>query len=628
MYNRLISKNLKYFGRDGVIMYSKLCDYYNINQISLEDIKMFYNLLKSKEPLPHQVHRRLYLSCCLYYLSKKEPEYRTIFNKEFILNLSRKEEVNDTNLFLIYNIIEFDIRYLHSNSKNVKFLLDILEKFTNHKKTIENYLLFKYYRGILKYLLGQIDGAYTEYLEIIIGIEEYVKNKTRYIEFIRLKNNLFKIQLDLSKYIKEEYFEQYCFIKELYDRVKNENKKLGIKLGFCLYKILCRQNKFNECIPLLMEMKNILKNESLTGKKSLISIDYYLAIEVRIGYIGILIGNQSVTEYAIKKLKKILDIVQSNKQNKKLTLIYNAYSFIISILNINLGNYEKKYKEKAINFRNSFFQNKPEQKVNNYFITLNNREEIIINLYALNNMDYNISIEANTIMKKIIDITLNKKLLFPNQFLVFIISNHNNINRLSESYCTDCSKNKRKEYIKAINYYYNITFNYAKSVIYKEPLLDTDFIKSLLIEINASCAHANLFNNSIDMGKNIIKFFDDFSKKVCIKESTPSYELIYKIKGDYWFKNRDYAASINYYQKVINKMKDNDPKKPIIYFNIGTAYYFNKNRKRAVEYLNQCIRAFRVFDNEKKTFNVITRKEIIAKKVKVAKYLINNIGMI
>ena len=75
-------------------------------------------------------------------------------------------------------------------------------------------------------------------------------------------------------------------------------------------------------------------------------------------------------------------------------------------------------------------------------------------------------------------------------------------------------------------------------------------------------------------------------------------------------------------------MKDNDPKKPIIYFNIGTAYYFNKNRKRAVEYLNQCIRAFRVFDNEKKTFNVITRKEIIAKKVKVAKYLINNIGMI
>ena len=77
MYNRLISKNLKYFGRDGVIMYSKLCDYYNINQISLEDIKMFYNLLKSKEPLPHQVHRRLYLSCCLYYLSKNGPEYRT-----------------------------------------------------------------------------------------------------------------------------------------------------------------------------------------------------------------------------------------------------------------------------------------------------------------------------------------------------------------------------------------------------------------------------------------------------------------------------------------------------------------------------------------------------------------------
>ena len=44
---------------------------------------------------------------------------------------------------------------------------------------MENYLLYKYYRGLLKYLLGQIEEAYGEYLEIIIGIEEYVKNKTK-----------------------------------------------------------------------------------------------------------------------------------------------------------------------------------------------------------------------------------------------------------------------------------------------------------------------------------------------------------------------------------------------------------------------------------------------------------------
>jgi hypothetical protein len=40
-------------------------------------------------------------------------------------------------------------------------------------------LLYKYYRGILKYLLNEINDVYTEYLEIIIGIEEYVTKKTK-----------------------------------------------------------------------------------------------------------------------------------------------------------------------------------------------------------------------------------------------------------------------------------------------------------------------------------------------------------------------------------------------------------------------------------------------------------------
>ena len=629
MYNRLISNNLSHFGPEGVIMYSKSCDYYNINQISIEDIKMFYILLKSNEPLPSQVHRQPHLSCCLYFLSINEPEYQDIFKKELIHKLSRKDEINDTNLFLIYNIIEFDQRYLHSKPNNISFLLDYLERFSSHKKTVENYLLYKYYRGLLKYLLGQIEEAYGEYLEIIIGIEEYVKNKTKYIEFIRLKNNLFKVQLDLSKHVKGEYFEQYCFMKELFDKVKNENKKLGIKLGFCLYKILCRQNKYNECIPLLMEMKKILKNESLSGVKLKISIDYYLAIACRIGYIGVLIGNQKATEYAVKKLNKILDIIKKDKQDKKLSSIYTTFSFIISILNIDLGNYENRYKENSINFYSTFFSNASERKIsNNYFITRKNKEELIINLYSLNNMDYNLSTSANSIMKNITDITLSRKQLFPNQFLTFIIGNHNNISRLSESYCTDYNKNKRTDYVKAINNYYNITFNYVKSVIEKEPLLETEFIKSLLIDIHTTCAQANILNNSIDIGKNLIQFFDNFGKMIYIKENTPSYELIYKVKGDYWFKKQDYAAAINYYQNVISKMKDNDPRKPVIYFNIGVSYYLNNNKKSAVENLNQCINAFRFFDQEKKTFNILIRKDTIIKKVNLAKYFIGIIGVV
>ena len=65
-------------------------------------------------------------------------------------------------------------------------MLEYLEKFSGHRKTVENFLLYKYYRGLLKFKLNQTDDAYKEYLEIIAGIADYVKEETKYITFIRL----------------------------------------------------------------------------------------------------------------------------------------------------------------------------------------------------------------------------------------------------------------------------------------------------------------------------------------------------------------------------------------------------------------------------------------------------------
>ena len=90
MYNKLIAKNINHFGPDGVIMYSKSCDYYNINTVTIEDIKMFYDLLQSNEPLPPYVHRQAHLSCCLFYLSKNDNSMRNTFISEIIHKLSMK----------------------------------------------------------------------------------------------------------------------------------------------------------------------------------------------------------------------------------------------------------------------------------------------------------------------------------------------------------------------------------------------------------------------------------------------------------------------------------------------------------------------------------------------------------
>ena len=629
MYNKLISKNINHFGPEGVIMYSKSCDYYNINPVSIEDIEMFYQLLKSDEPLPQYVHKQAHLSCCLFYLSKNNPMYQNIFVKELIHKLSKKDEINDTNLFLIYNIIEFDQRYLHSEKERLQYLLTYLEKFSNIKKTVENFLLYKYYRGLLKYLIGEMDDAYTENFEIIISLDDYVKDKTKYVDFIRLKNELFKVQLDLNKHVKEEYFEQYCFMKELFDKVKVENKKLGVKLGFCLYTILCRQNKYNECIPLLMEMKKIVKNETFSGVKTKISIDYYLAIASRIGYIGVLIGDKKSIEYAVKKIEKILNIIEQDKNDRKLASIYNAYSFVISILNVNLDKYENRLKEKASMFRGLFLPNDINSypKTGYFIINEKNRGDIVINLNAINNMDYSLSEFSTKLTDYYKSFVVKKQLMLSNQFLTFIVGIYDIINRLTESYCTDNNVNKRNDYINKIISNANVAFNYISSHKEDEPLLNTDFVKGIIINMQSTLIHCYFYMNSLDTAMKYIKFFDGLFKDLNIKENTTFYELVNKIKGDYWFKKGDYSAAISYYEKALKTFNNNDPKKAIVYFNLGCSYYMNNNKKSAVDNYNKCINAFRVFEYEKKTFNILVRQDIISKKVNLAKYLVRNMGV-
>ena len=61
---------------------------------------------------------------------------------EVIQKISKNDPVNDTNLIIIYNIIEYIIeyykRYLKSRKDQSRFLIEYLEKISGHEKTVEN----------------------------------------------------------------------------------------------------------------------------------------------------------------------------------------------------------------------------------------------------------------------------------------------------------------------------------------------------------------------------------------------------------------------------------------------------------------------------------------------------------
>ena len=631
MYNKLISKMKSHFGEESLIMYSKSCDYFQINPIKREDIQMYYEYLMS-DLIKTEKKAINDLSCCLYYLAKSNKEYQEKFTSQIIERIDINEDkINDDTLVLIYNIIEFDEQYLKSDRIKLEYLLSYLERFSTFAKSRTNFLLYKYYRGILKLNLGDPQSANSEYLEIVMSYNDEIieaGKETKYTQFIQLKNDLLNIRI--TKILQgDDIHQTRIFLKELYDRTKNENQFLAIKIGFELYDIFLKDNKYNDCIDILINMRNILKKRLLTGIKMDNAIDFYLSIISRLGYIGILTNNKVSIDNSIKKLKKSVDMFNKfTEENKdKSITLKKAYSFLLTILKINNNEKVEKQKEIAANFKSAFLPDlkKVQQNkfIGQFIINESNFYECVVNLNIINNMEY----DTETFLKKEIylpmltTVTQNNPLQHK-YVMTFILNVHNQINHYTESYCTDFNKDTYKDKIKDLT---EKTLSYVRNYGIDEPIFHTQFIKGVLLNIFSAYAHVHLYNKEFNKLKNLIKFIDDLNRTLKFNENTPSYELLCKIKGDFWLFNsmRDINASISFYEKALKLLPNSHPKKPIILFNMGYCHFLNDDKKKAVDYLGRCINEFNNLEPNKSPFDFYYRPNALTQKVKTAKKIIN-----
>ena len=628
----IISKIKSHFGDESLLMYSKSCDYYQINPLNREDIEKYYEYLMSNQEIKDENNLNE-ISCCLYYLSQNNKNYQEEFISYIIERLDiGNDPINDKNLVLIYNIIEFDEQYLKSDREKLEYLLSYLERFSIFPKSRTNFLLYKYYRGCLKFNLGDYDSANLEYLEFIAGYTDEIimENKeNKYTTFIKLKNDLLNIRI--SKVTQgDDIHQTRLFLKNLYDKTKNENQVLSMKIGFELYDIYLKNNKYKECVDILYDMRAILKNRLLTGTKLNSSIDFYLAIVSRIGFIGTLINDKASIEDCIKKISKSLLIFNNyNNSNKEKGIIFkNAYLFLLTTLKINNKEEVTNSKEAAVNFKSYFLPdlNKfQKNKFNNFIINESNFYDIVVNLNIINKMDH----EMKNFWKKEVYIpminTINQnKSLEHNSVITFILSVHNLINQYSESYCTEQNIDKDK-YKNNIIVLTEKTLKFVKTFCSEEIIFQTEFIKGALINIISSYAHAFLYNKDYNKIKDLINTINDLNKILKFNEQTPNYELLCKLKGDFWLFSsyKDIKASLSLYEKAINLLPNNHPKKPIILFNMGYCHYLDKNKKKAIEYLNKCINEFNIVENNRSCFEFYNRANVINKKINVAKKMIN-----
>lgn len=628
MYSRLIDKMTRFFSELGSIMYSKACKYSGLYPITKDDILMYYNVLNTENiTFPPKLSVKNHISCCLFYLAKDNKDYKEKFIEKYLKTINGNIKVNEENLVLMFNIIEFDKSYLKSKPENIAFLYQILKNFSNYPTNFEHYMLYKYFRGYTKFRIGDIQNANREHLEIVAELPEKWKSNF-FLKYIKLRNDLLKISLVNTSKLKDksEFTEYVQILKDLYEEVKLTNKSLALKFGFDLFSSYLEAKNYNNCIPLLLEMKNILKKDLLKGTTMKNGIDYYLAISSRLGYIGVIVDNKKIVNSAIKKIKKTLEIIKKDTNNEKLVNITKTYSFILAILEISLTKQTKfDLKSLASEFRQSFLPGLEKSNSSEYYINEQNEDNIIIDFQIIsNNMNKEISDKAKTILKNCQN-EINKGNNSNNIFLTFISAMHNKINNYSLSYISDKNETKRKDYKKKIVDCFELFIIVIYKLYENELLLNTKYVKTMILEMFSAHAHVYLYEKDFSQLRRIINSVDDITSKLQIEKDLPAYGLICKIKGDYWFYNKDYKASITYYENALELFEKNEPKIAPVLFNIGCIYFFQGNKPKAITYLNRCINEYNNVLMQKNIFGFTPDVERINKNIDYAKMLLNQL---
>ena len=636
MENDLKNTLNTYFGEYGLIFYSKLNEYYKVPLPNNESIKNIFDSLNINQENENYPNKLNYIACCLYLLSRKDESYKGVFCKNIISTLNIKTNpVNDIYLALIYNCIDFDENFLHSEPKNLYYLSKYLQKFSEYNKEESISLLYKYYNSILLYRTGKIEDALNECNGIIGKIN--INNSDKIINFIKLKAQIFLAKiyeenLELGGVPKLQ--ENSSLLKDIYDRTINENPFLALKIGFLIFHNSYNRNQYEECVQILEQMLNILKQYENQGVPQKKMSRFYLSIYCRFGIIGLILTNKNYISMAIEGMKAQLLLLQEGLKIKKIRQIFKAYTFSLNILKMNVGLYVEQPGKIGENFTSEFLKqsnninNNSSIKDDNFCINKEIKEQSIINYNAMNN---NMNIEINEMAIKLVDEYLSRINNPKNNFVsndtlfTFVIGLYDKVRFNIEQFLKEKNQNNENKYKSQIVSLSETFWSFLNKYVEVLPLLRTNIFKTIIIKLFSSCSHIYFINKEFNKINQIMNYFDKLSNELNINESTPSYELVLKVKGDLYFSQNDYNNSISCYKQSAKLMHDVNPKKAIVYFNLGVLYYYINDKLGSVENFQKAVAFFKRSEEEKYSFEVHKRNNVLSKKINLTNALIKRI---
>ena len=652
MMESYINNFQKKFEQEGLIFFSKANIFYNNAKFTEIELKTYKDYILSKKlNIPYGINC---LALVLFHLCKIDNKYINEFSNKININLL-SNPLTKEQLYLVYNIIEFEDTYHQRNKAEIKELYDKLKLFAPMNKVLHEYLLYKYYSGICNLYVGNIEQGKTYSNEIISDIIDEVDNNmlNEYkFKYIQLKNTI--LNWRFSKLECEEIFntnELLASTANLYSQFKEENNKLlAIKTGIILFNLHNDNFEINKCIEILNEIYSMLKNLSLNGELEIDdSIELFLTILSKLENCYIYNSDIEKSKKILKKINKNLLIIlnknyiDDNKSFMKKKeyfeeLKYKYLFFLLcsreidfefnakylsnseelnkassALYQINEGDIIKKYNEIYGKFMEKKLSN---TELENYI------KGNLINIFSLDNNDPSTAIFRSNLTEYKNNFVRNLQ-MEPNILLFSLFGIYNYISNLTKLYNRE-KTNKKEQILGLIKENSNMLVQYTISHFFDTDLnsiFNLNYIKDLIIKTYFALLNTFYLSKKYKNLEDEFKKYQNFVESYGISDNANN-ALIYKLKGNYFYMNKNYDLAVKNYTEGLNLLSKKQNKfklKADILFNLGICNILLNKTSNGKKNLKQCSEIF-----ELNLFNNPSQED--EKKKKIIQDIMNKLG--
>ena len=609
-----INNAKKKIGEKGLIINLKANNFYQGQGLRPDDFHKLYEIFTqfdSKITLPSSIKHNFFL-CVLYYESNYNQKAKKIMEQ------SDQSTPTEDNLYILFNLIEIEIKLRKKTEYELKKLYNDLQRIKCDKNNFEIYLLQKHYLAFLNYLLGEYDltDKYTD--EIIYDMDEKSKKTSKesnLINYLRIRNEVLKVKMLEKQDLDKNNKDIISHLDGLFNRVKNTKEDFAICIGI---KILSLQSKeaftIEESKNLIEEMLNILKRETLFGKSHKNILEQYLYLSGLLGYYNSINSDFDGVMKTSKKIDKYLsnvdDIIKEN-ENKEENLQYNnlflQYSYFNTILKSSVNN----------NYDDSNIQ-ESKLKIKNIKGKIENKSKIdLLNICILEKDDLSKSAQFQTIEGTLDQLSGQNIELNDDKICLIYFYLYNKISGLTKKIeeKIKIGINPDSEKLEEIRDYITKIIEKTKKLIeiYNIESLKKIFQLPFFKNLFNKFYYIKIFTYYIEgkYNKCLDEYLDyDTKGKINFElEKEKSNEYMKKIEADCHFKLGEYQKAEELYDKIVGT----GSKDPLIYFNLGLSAYFNKKRNRAINALKESVKYYRQKDNNDKNNNAKKVEELIKK---------------